>query len=152
MTSKQQCLAIAKLVGWKAEWQFSGEMLIVSPNGLINERIHPCGRTQEQTIEDAWYVWPAYTTSLDDMAEAERHPSLNQDLYSKWLWVVVTDTPIPVQDPWDVVRDSAFPQFDLCSAERFRSATAAQRAKAFLLTFDPHSFSPPPATPPNTDV
>jgi len=79
---------------------------------------------------------------LNGAFQMELHTALDEYLYSKWLWVVVTDTPIPTQDPWDVVRNNQFPQFDLYAVAPFRSATAAQRAKAFLLTFDPYSFHP----------
>jgi len=143
MTSDQQRTKIAELCGWEAVYYdkddtrrhcgshscFEGHVCWVqtkNPRGY-----HPPKHKGEPPCV------PDYLNSLNAMAEAEQHPDLDQDKYSKWLWVVVTGTPIPVQDPWDVINENAFPQFDLYSAAPFRSATAAQRAKAFLLTFDP---------------
>lgn len=126
MTPNQQRSAIALLCGYEQApehkiWYLLGEETLAGFN-RGKERIEPL---------------PDYLNDHNAMAQAEQHPDLDQDKYSNWLWVVVTDTPIPVQDPWDAINENAFPQFDLYSAALFRSATAAQRAKAFLLTFDP---------------
>lgn len=135
MNAEQQRFKIAELCGWHnlgfVKYMGASMLCGIHDDVGLDERNSPDGKGN-------WLASvPNYIYSLEAMADAENLPSLDQDKYSKWLWVVVTGTPIPVQDPWDVINENAFPQFDLYSAAPFRSATAAQRAKAFLLTFDP---------------
>lgn len=130
MTPEQQRIKIAQACDYRPDpdtglWYMLGDTHLAGFNGKA-QRIEPL---------------PDYLNDLNAMAEAEKHLSmLQEDKYSKWLWVVVTDTPIPSTDPWDVVKDRDYPTFCIDTANAFRSATAAQRAKAFLLTLDPYSF------------